>query len=77
MTATANILQSVLFIVGIKKSWAILPHRRMALCKRGLACECKLTARPCTNQSGMTTELMMWTTPLEASMSATITVESP
>ena len=31
------------------KRWAIPPHRGMALCKRGLACECKLTARPCTN----------------------------
>ena len=34
---------------GPQKSWATLPHRRMALCKRGLACEGKLTARPCTN----------------------------
>ena len=30
----------------VKKSWAIPPHRGMALCKRGLACECKLNRAP-------------------------------
>jgi hypothetical protein len=33
-------------IAARAKNWAILPHSRMALCKRGWTCECKLTARP-------------------------------